>query len=136
MVLVATERAGEIEPGQVVTRFDAPEAMDSLTHRVRSVSIDGGTVEVTTRGDANATSEVWSVPVDHQVGVVVASVPFVGLPLTAVRTSTGWAVVAGVAVLGVVLVLFRPRGRRRDEPLKPADELPTGTTKSISGDRT
>jgi hypothetical protein len=49
-----------------------------------------------------------------------------------VRTSTGWAVGVGAAVLGVIAVLFRPRRRRADtdepnsteESLSPADDVP------------
>ena len=85
-----------------------------------------------TRGDANDNAEVWTEPAAQQVGVVVASVPAIGLPLTAVRTSTGWAVGVGVAVLGVIAVLFRPRRGRTgtgeedsvEESLSPADDLP------------
>ncbi len=132
VVLVNSEQAGDLRPGQVVTRFDAPEAADSLTHRVQEVSEEGGTVRVVTRGDANDNAEVWTEPAAQQVGVVVASVPAIGLPLTAVRTSTGWAVGVGAAVLGVIAVLFRPRRRRADtdetnsteESLSPADDVP------------
>lgn len=132
VVLVASEQAGDVEVGQVVTRYDAPEAFDSLTHRVQDVSRSGDAVQVTTRGDANQSAERWTVPADQQVGVVVASVPAVGLPLTAVRSSTGWAVLVGVAVLAVIAVLFRPRRR---ESLNPADDLPTEPAQPTIGER-
>lgn len=142
VVLVASEQAGDIREGQVVTRFDAPEAVDSLTHRVRQVTRTGADVRVETRGDANDSSEVWSVPATQQVGVVVASVPAIGLPLTAVRSSTGWAVVVGALVLAVVAVLFRPRRRSTgqgllpDGSLNPTDELPTESSMTTIGERT
>lgn len=140
VVLVASERAGDVRPGQVVTRFDAPQAPDSLTHRVQEVARNGDLVQVTTRGDANDATEVWAVPADRQVGVVVASVPFAGLPLTAVRTSAGWALLVGVAVLAVIVVLFRPRRRGDDGPaerdvLSPGGELPMGTATTVTGER-
>jgi signal peptidase len=129
VVLVATERAGDVRLGQVVTRFDAPQAADSLTHRVREVSRTGDVVRVTTRGDANDTSEVWSAPADRPVGVVVASVPWIGLPLTEARSSLGGAVLLGALVLGVIAVLFRPRRRT----LTPTDELPTESARTTTG---
>lgn len=141
VVLVASEQAGDIRSGQVVTRFDAPEAADSLTHRVRQVTRTGDAVRVETRGDANDTSEVWSVPATQQVAVVVASVPAIGLPLTAVRSSIGWAAVVGALVLMVIGVLFRPRRRSTgqgplpDGSLKSTDELPTGSSMTIIGER-
>lgn len=129
VVLVATEPAGDVRDGQVVTRFDAPQASDSLTHRVRDVTRTGDVVRVTTRGDANDTSEVWSAPADRPVGVVVASVPWIGLPLTEARSSVGGAVVLGTLVLGVIAVLFRPRRRT----LTSTEELPTESTRTTTG---
>jgi len=128
VVLVASEQAGDLRTGQVVTRFDAPEAADSLTHRVQEVSVEGGAVRVVTRGDANDNAEVWTAPAAQQVGVVVASVPVVGLPLTAVRTSTGWALGVGTAVLGVIAVLFRPRRRRTDKNTSDSDTSDSDTS--------
>jgi signal peptidase len=129
VVLVATETAGEVREGQVVTRFDAPQAADSLTHRVREVTRTGDVVRVTTRGDANDAPEVWSAPTDRPVGVVVASVPWIGLPLTEARSSLGTAVALGAVVLGVIAVLFRPRRRT----LTPTDELPTESARTTTG---
>lgn len=140
IVFVSTEAAGDIRPGQVVTRFDAPEATDSLTHRVRQVTRNGDVVRVETRGDANDTSEVWSVPATRQVAVVVASVPAIGLPLTAVRSSYGWAVVVATGVLGLIAVLFRPRRRSIDPDaassgsLKRSSERPIRSLMSTSGE--
>ncbi len=41
VVLVANEQVGDLRTGEVVTRYDAPQARDSLTHRVTEVSRDG-----------------------------------------------------------------------------------------------
>jgi hypothetical protein len=107
---------------------------------VQEVTRDGDLVQVTTRGDANDATEVWAVPADRQVGVVVASVPLAGLPLTAVRTSAGWALLVGVAVIAVIVVLFRPRRRDDDGPtenevLSRGGELPMGTATISTGER-
>jgi signal peptidase len=142
VVLVASEPAADIRVGQVVTRFDAPQAVDSLTHRVQAVTRDGDRVHVTTQGDANTSAERWTAPAAQQVGVVVASVPAIGLPLTAVRSSTAWAVAVGVAVLAVIAVLFRPRRRRPDDVaadvdfLNPPDAVPTGPGTTTIGEGT
>jgi signal peptidase len=142
VVLVASEPAADIRVGQVVTRFDAPQAVDSLTHRVQAVTRDGDRVHVTTQGDANSSAERWTAPAGQQVGVVVASVPAIGLPLTAVRSSTAWAVVVGAVVLAVIAVLFRPRRRRPDELgadagfLNPPSGVPTGPGTTTIGERT
>lgn len=153
VVLVSSEPANNIREGQVVTRFDAPEAVDSLTHRVRHMTRDGDDVQVETRGDANDSSEFWSIPAEQHVGVVVASIPGIGRPLTSVRSSAGWALAALVIVVAIVGLLFRPRRtshdrwRRKsrgsvsardlppDDFLTPIDELPTTSSTSTSGER-
>ncbi|MGB3411084.1 MAG: signal peptidase I [Microthrixaceae bacterium] len=141
VVLVATEPASEISQGQVVTRFDAPETADSLTHRVRQISRAGDNVEVETRGDANDKSEYWSVTSEERVGVVVASVPAIGLLSTSVRSSVSWAVIVGALVLGVIGMLFRPRRRSTqqrllwDGSLKPTASVPTNSSMTSFGER-
>ena len=126
VVLVETVRAAQLRPGEVSTRFDAPEAEDGLTHRVVSVREEGDRVVVTTRGDANDSNEVWTVPAVSSVGRVAASVPLVGRPATLVRSSTGWAVagVVAVALLVGTLVVGPRLGRRRPGP---ADDRPDRT---------
>jgi signal peptidase len=93
-----------------------PELGESLTHRIRSVrSVDGG-VQVETRGDANDSSEVWTVAPDAMVGRVVASVPAIGAPATLVRTAVV-PLVIGLVVLALLVaaVLGGHRLRRRDD---------------------
>lgn len=136
VVLVADELAGEIREGQVVTRYDAPQAADSLTHRVRSVSRSGDVVRVETRGDANEGSEFWAAPAGRQVGVVVASVPAIGLPLVAVRSSGAVALVLAAVVVALIAVLLRPLwSRPRDETLSNDDALPMEPSTTDSGER-
>ena len=137
VVLVANEQVGDLRSGEVVTRYDAPQARDSLTHRVTELSREGDVVQVATRGDANDTGETWSAPANRQVGVVVASMPAIGLPLTMVRTSTGWAVVLGLGVLAVLGVLLRPRRRSDpDDPTDDATQPAPGRADRISDSRT
>ncbi|MEZ5239963.1 MAG: signal peptidase I [Microthrixaceae bacterium] len=140
VVLVRSEPAGEVRTGQVVTRFDAPEAPDSLTHRVREVSRVGDRVDVTTRGDANESPERWSAPVGRRVGLVVASMPAVGLPLALIRTSLLGAGVAALAAVAMVALLLRSRARGSgeadpaSESLTPPEVVPTRTAPSGTGE--
>ncbi len=113
IVLVEQIRADQLRPGEVVSLAYYPEYGESLTHRVRSVrDVDGG-VQVETRGDANDTSEVWTVAPDAQVGRVVASLPAIGAPATMVRTATV-PLAIGVAALAMIvaLVIWGHRLRR------------------------
>jgi signal peptidase len=114
VVLVEQTRADELRAGDVASLEYYPEYGESLTHRVRSVQTEDGRVDVETRGDANDSSEDWSVPADAMVGRVVASIPAIGAPATLVRTATVPLVIGVIAVAVVVGVLLR--GRRSDRP--------------------
>jgi signal peptidase I len=122
IVLVEQIRADQLRPGEVVSLAYYPEFGESLTHRVRSVrEIDGG-VQVETRGDANDSSEVWTVAPDQLVGRVVASAPALGAPATLVRTATV-PLLIGLLVLALVVgvVLWGHRLRRPTSTADPAD---------------
>ncbi len=123
VVLVESVPADRLRVGDVATRFDDPDAADSLTHRVRSIRTDGDLVTVETRGDANESSEVFTVPGADRMGVVVARVPAIGRPLTLVRTSGGWLAV-GLGLMAVfVALLVVPRAvRHRRRKRRPADD--------------
>jgi signal peptidase I len=110
VVLVDQVRADELRAGDVASLEYYPEYGESLTHRVRSVREVDGRVDVETRGDANDSSENWSVPADALVGRVVASIPAIGAPATLVRTATV-PLVIGVVVVAIVLAVLL-RGRR------------------------
>ena len=129
VVLVESVPADRLRVGDVATRFDDPDAADSLTHRVRSVRTDGDLVTVETRGDANQSSESFTVPGSDRMGVVVARVPAIGRPLTLVRTSGGWLAVglALLAVIVAVLVVPRAIGHRRKRSATPTTSPPPET---------
>ncbi len=131
VVLVESRTAGDLKVGDVATRFDDPDALDSLTHRVVAIDRAGGEVTIETRGDANSSSEVWTVPLETRVGLVVVDVPVVGRPATIVRNSAAWMVLGGVSlgVVGLGLLLV-PRVRRpavrRERPRKDRISYPHG----------
>jgi signal peptidase I len=64
--------------GDVVTFRDPSGAGRLITHRVRSVHVQSGQVNVTTKGDANNTPETWTVPEAGTIGRVVYRVPRAG----------------------------------------------------------
>jgi signal peptidase len=97
MVVVHRIGAEAIRVGQVVS-FKSPQGGFTITHRVRSLhAAPGGRIAVETRGDANNTSEHWTIARSGSVGKVVATVPQVG-------RLTLWA--AGKTARLIVLVLL------------------------------
>ena len=65
-------------PGDVVTFKQATAPDRLITHRVRSVRVDGAMAEFETKGDANNTTETWRVPVRGRIGKVEYRVPSAG----------------------------------------------------------
>jgi hypothetical protein len=129
VVLVEQIRADQLRPGEVANLAYYPEFGEGMTHRVRSVRDVDGDVQVETRGDANDSSEVWTVAPDETVGRVVASVPAIGAPATLVRTAgPPLAIGVGVLVLVVAAVLGGHR-LRRGGPVRTEDEHPPGATR-------
>lgn len=119
--------AREARIGDIVT-FNDPEDPDRLiTHRLKSMRVEGTKAYMVTLGDANDSPERWNVGVDAEIGRVVYSIPFLGY----VRTWISGQVVR-LAMLGVIGALalwmlvdiWRPRretdaGDRSGPPERP-----------------
>ena len=104
-----------VHPGQVVTFRDAALGGRLVTHRVVRMQPDGLVVHFTTKGDANRTTEHWSVPKTGTIGHEVADVRGMGYVLADLTTSTAklaviWYVALYLAVLGARWVWHRPGG--------------------------
>lgn len=115
VVLVEDVKADQLAVGDVTTIRDPSEVSDSLTHRVRAVTTVDGVLTLITRGDANTTSETFTLAPSAVVGRVVTRVPIVGT-LVAWAGSDGvrW-LAAGTGAVAVALVIQRGH-RRRSRP--------------------
>lgn len=123
--VVFTQRVSplRLELRDVVT-FRSPDTPGRLiTHRVRKIRVTGHMVNVTTRGDANNTSEHWSVPTTGTVGLVRVRVPKVGYLLARIGNGYGRLLffVLPVALLGISEIrriwTWEPAGERRFLPI-------------------
>ena len=75
--------------GDVVTFNDPQNQSRLITHRLRRVRAKGGMVEMVTKGDANNTTERWTVPANGRIGRVEYRVPKVGYALSFVSGKNG-----------------------------------------------
>jgi len=109
--------------GDVVTFNDPSRGHELVTHRVRNLRVEGTTVHVVTRGDANSGSERWSVGARGRVGRVAYRIPKLGYVTVAAGTPLGRIlfVVVPALLLGVSEIrrVWRPR-----EGLKSDGEAP------------
>jgi signal peptidase I len=89
VVVAAPVDPADLRPGHVVVVEDPARPWGLLTHRVQQVGADG---TVTTKGDANPTSDTSPIAADAVRGLARLRIPFVGLPLA-------WATGGHVAAL-------------------------------------
>ena len=116
LVVVSPERATSIRPGDVITFARPQHRGETLTHRVvqvRSASVAlPGRLAVVTRGDANRTTERWTIPRDGTVGRLRAHVPGLGMLVRPVNggVSRGIATAAISVLLAAVALwaIWRP----------------------------
>jgi signal peptidase I len=102
----------EAKPGEVVTFPDPSRDGRLVTHRLRSMRVDGATAHMVTKGDANDTVERWTAPVDGRIGRVAYHVPKLGYARALISTRVlRLVLLAAVLALGALLLLdvWRPR---------------------------
>jgi len=101
--------------GDVVTFEDPSRGRRLVTHRVQRLRATGATVHVVTRGDANDTSERWSVAAGGRVGRVVYRIPKLGYATVPAGTPLGRLLL--VVVPAIVLGACEIRRVWRKPPL-------------------
>jgi signal peptidase I len=91
-------------PGDVVTFRDPDDADRLITHRVRTMRVQGNAVVFRTRGDANSASEHWQVSSKEEIGRVIYRIPKLGWALMYARSKSLFVLLLGGA-LALLLVL-------------------------------
>jgi signal peptidase len=104
LVVVSPERARAVRPGEVITFTHPRRRGRTLTHRVVRVDsgppVAPGWLAVTTKGDANAAPERWTIRADGTVGRVRAHLPKVG----EIAAPLGVGVPRGVALAALTVL--------------------------------
>jgi signal peptidase len=113
-------RALDARPGDVVTFSDPSGRKRLITHRIRSMHVQGNTVQVVTKGDANNAVERWTVPANGRIGRVELRVWKLGYPLVFAYSRFG--LIALVALPALLLCgLELRRIWSSDEPKETPD---------------
>ena len=100
---------GSIAQDDVVTFRDPSRGGRLVTHRVTSVASAGDERRLTTKGDANTTTETWQRAADERVGRMLLRVPALGRVLA---FAPAGRVAFGLAAVGLGLAA-RDQVRRR-----------------------
>lgn len=104
LVLVKQTAVDAIRIGDVIgVRTPAGQV---IVHRVKRIDGLGGSLRVTTQGDANPTSEGWTIPRGSEVALVRGSVPAVGGAVDAVK---GPYAALAVLIAGLLLAVSQLR---------------------------
>lgn len=114
--------AGDLAEGDVVVLAD-PEDGTARAHRVIRLAVDGGAIEVVTKGDANpAPDGPLMLPADQPVRIVIARIPTLGRVVGILQRPSALIVGAGLLlaanVVALLLLLF-PRSDRTWGPSAP-----------------
>jgi signal peptidase len=108
--------------GDVVTFSDPTRHGNLVTHRIRSIAHRAEATDVETRGDANNTSERWTIATKDRVGMVVYTLPKIGRIATAIRNPIGILLIVVVPVLLIGFGVLRKIWQEDDD--EPSDEPP------------
>jgi signal peptidase len=108
-------RATDVRVGDIVTYNDPDRRGRRITHRVRSIRIDGARARFVTKGDANDSVERWEIDAHGHLGRVAYRVPLVGYGLARLngpRAKLLLVVVPALLLAMLELVrIWRPRAR-------------------------
>jgi signal peptidase len=125
VVVVRSIAPLEARIGDVVTFRDPQNNRKLVTHRLRRVDVVDGTAAMVTKGDANNTTEKWSVSASGRIGRVQYRIPYIGRVFSSVRGRGGgfFVLLLPVILLGIyeVIRLWRPK---RHEGIKGKPRLP------------
>jgi signal peptidase I len=97
----------QARPGDVVTFSDPTGKKRLITHRIRTLRVEGNTVQVVTKGDANNTVERWTVPANGRIGRVELRVWKLGYPLVYAHSRYGLIGLVALPALLLCLVELR-----------------------------
>jgi signal peptidase I len=91
---------GNYRPGQVITFRHSAQSTDVVTHRITDITSTG---IVHTKGDANASADVWDIRPDQVTGSVLAGIPFAGYVVVYLQQPAGVASVV-TSLIGLILL--------------------------------
>jgi signal peptidase len=111
-IIVTKEQPEKAKIGDIVTFRDPDGTKKLITHRVRRITIGGGTVSFVTKGDNSNATQKWAVPMDGSIGLVRYRIPKLGYGAVWARTPLGrlFLLVIPVSLLGMTELrrIWRP----------------------------
>ena len=122
IVVSSPVRPEEIQVGDIITFNTSAVDSGTVTHRVNAIVRQSPYV-FETKGDANESADVFTVPGRSLVGRVVFQMPFLGYLTQFMKTATGFfatVVVPGILLLGfyvwsIINEVGRMRRKKRRE---------------------
>ncbi len=97
---------GGYQAGEVITFRHSPYTNDVVTHRITGITTTG---LIHTKGDGNATPDVWDIRPDQVRGTVITGIPLAGYVVVYLQQPAGvGSVIAAVLALIVLWGLCFP----------------------------
>ena len=120
VVVDSSIRPFDARVGDVVTFQDPQDRSRLITHRLRRIRARGGMVEMVTKGDANNTTERWTVAADGRIGRVEYRVPKAGYALAFLGGKNGKLLLIALPALLLgayeLVRIWRPRPAKEETP--------------------
>lgn len=120
--------------GDVVTFSDPGRDGVLVTHRIRSITRGPVQTDVETRGDANNTSERWTIKTEDRVGRVVYVIPKVGHVARALRNPAGIIALVVLPVLAIGFGITRKIWQEGDDDDETPDATPPADSPGVPTD--
>jgi signal peptidase len=102
LVFVKDAAPEELQPGDVISFRSETGSDIIITHRL--VEKQEEEQYLITKGDANQTNDLQPIPYENLVGLVTASIPFLGYLTTFIAGIQGKVVM--ICILGVAVLLY------------------------------
>jgi signal peptidase I len=94
----------DVEVGDVVLFMTPDEMLDLLppriTHRVIGIRQEAGKTYFRTKGD-NAPLDTYEIPADNIIGMNVAVIPYIGIPILFAQSPLGMASIAALMIVSL-----------------------------------
>ncbi|PIY79270.1 MAG: signal peptidase I [Candidatus Pacebacteria bacterium CG_4_10_14_0_8_um_filter_43_12] len=98
--------------GDIITYRSIGNPNTLITHRIETITSLNSSTELTTRGDANPATDIFSVPLSSVIGKVDGFIPWVGYAISFLQTPLG--AVIFVIIPGTILIYEEIRSLYRN----------------------
>jgi len=92
-----------LKQNDIITFNSTQDQVDSVTHRIKTITNKNGVLSFSTKGDANQTPDVDAVSADKVLGKVMFSIPYLGYLSVWMKTPRGFLLLVILPAIVIIL---------------------------------